>query len=74
MRELFLECRRCGRRQHVPAGRWSGVTDAYTASYECVGGCPRDRRGEVRGSGLGPLCFALALVAAPLAGVLLAQG
>ena len=83
MREIAIECPRCGRRHHRPADSWSGITDARR--YEvCQDGCRTLPLGgpawsgepvEIPGgqkTGLGPALLGLAIVVVPVVGAVLA--
>ena len=75
MREVMSECPRCGRRAFRQVDSWAGSPDA-TLDLPCEGGCePFVAAASARGSSGGrssvaPLLFAVALVAAPVVGVI----
>lgn len=75
VREVLSECPRCGRRTHRKVDAWAGLPDA-SLDLPCEGGCKPlpaatalRSRADGRSSAI-PLLFAVALVAAPVVGVI----
>jgi hypothetical protein len=79
MREVQSECPRCGRRTYRKVDSWSGSPDA-SLDQPCEGGCEplvaiaSAVSGRSQASSLAPLLFGIALVAAPIVGVIEAVG